>query len=325
MNRIDRLVATLIHLQSKRIVKAEEIARRFEISLRTVYRDIRSLEEAGVPIGAEPGKGYYIAEGYHLPPVIFDRQEAAALVTGEKLLEKFADASVAGPFSSAIKKIRSVLRGTEKEFLEKLEKSIAVYRSGFGPPAGFPNQFAAQIHEALAHHNVLEIEYYAYHTDTIALRNIEPMGLCFYGNAWHLLGWCRLRKDYRDFRTDRIKSLTILDEVFENKSSTPFEDYFEQILQPKDVQKVVARFKNEAMRYMGEQKYYFGCVDEKRGETETEMTFYTSTLDGFAHWLLAWSNSASPISPDALKIILAKKAKEAYEHYCGETLVAVAN
>ena len=59
MNRIDRLSAILIHLQSKKVVRAQEIADRFEISLRTVYRDIRALEEAGVPIGAEPGLGYF--------------------------------------------------------------------------------------------------------------------------------------------------------------------------------------------------------------------------------------------------------------------------
>ena len=68
MNRIDRLTAILVQLQSKKVVTAKEIADRFEISLRTVYRDVRALEDAGVPIGAEAGKGYFIMDGYHLPP-----------------------------------------------------------------------------------------------------------------------------------------------------------------------------------------------------------------------------------------------------------------
>ena len=119
MNRIDRLVATLIHLQSKRGGKAEEIAKRFEISLRTVYRDIRALEEAGVPIGAEAGLGYFIIDGYQLPPVMFTREEAAALLTGEKLLEKLTDKSLATNYSTAMKKVRAVMKTTDKEFLEK--------------------------------------------------------------------------------------------------------------------------------------------------------------------------------------------------------------
>ncbi len=68
MNRIDRLTAILIQLQGKRIVKAQDISDRFDISLRTVYRDVRALMEAGVPIGSEAGTGYYIVDGYHLPP-----------------------------------------------------------------------------------------------------------------------------------------------------------------------------------------------------------------------------------------------------------------
>jgi len=82
MNRIDRLTAMLVHLQSKKVVKAEEMSDRFEISLRTVYRDVKALMEAGVPIGSEAGKGYFIVDGYHLPPVMFTQDEASSIVFG---------------------------------------------------------------------------------------------------------------------------------------------------------------------------------------------------------------------------------------------------
>ncbi|HEY8512458.1 MAG TPA: HTH domain-containing protein, partial [Cyclobacteriaceae bacterium] len=86
MNRIDRLTAILIHLQSKRLVKAEELASRFDISLRTVYRDVKALMEAGVPIGSEAGVGYFIVDGYHLPPVMFSQEEAGAMLLAGKLV-----------------------------------------------------------------------------------------------------------------------------------------------------------------------------------------------------------------------------------------------
>jgi predicted DNA-binding transcriptional regulator YafY len=124
MNRIDRLTAILIQLQSKRIVKAEEIAERFEISLRTVYRDVKSLMEGGVPIGSEAGKGYFIVDGYHLPPVMFNQEEASALLLAGKLVERMTDHSVRKAFESALLKIKSVLNDAEKDYLEMLQTSV---------------------------------------------------------------------------------------------------------------------------------------------------------------------------------------------------------
>src|SRR5258708_9409721 len=118
MNRIDRLTAILIQLQSKKIVKAEEISNRFEISLRTVYRDVKALMEAGVPIGSEAGKGYFIVDGYHLPPVMFSQEEASALLVAGKLVEKMTDESMLKSFESSLIEIKSVLSEVGKDHLE---------------------------------------------------------------------------------------------------------------------------------------------------------------------------------------------------------------
>lgn len=88
MNRLTRITTILIQLQSKKIVTAKEIADRFEISLRTVYRDIKMLQDAGVPIGSENGIGYFIVSGYSLPPIMITEEEANALIVSEKLMLK---------------------------------------------------------------------------------------------------------------------------------------------------------------------------------------------------------------------------------------------
>src|ERR1700720_1726919 len=118
MNRLDRLTAILIQLQSKRVVTAQEIAERFNVSLRTVYRDIRTLEEGGIPLTGEAGVGYSIMDGYRLPPVMFTKEEATAFLTAEKLIEKLTDPLSDENYKSAMYKIRSVLRVAEKDFLE---------------------------------------------------------------------------------------------------------------------------------------------------------------------------------------------------------------
>ena len=124
MNRIDRLTAILIQLQSKKIVLASEIADRFEISLRTVYRDVKALMEAGVPIGSEAGKGYFIVDGFHLPPVMFTQEEAGAMMMAGKLVEQMTDQSVRLSFDGALFKIKSVLNEAQKDHLQILQDHI---------------------------------------------------------------------------------------------------------------------------------------------------------------------------------------------------------
>ncbi len=108
MNRINRVTSILIQLQSKKIIPAKEIAQRFNISLRTVYRDIRTLEEAGIPIGSEAGKGYFLVEGFLLPPVMFTAAEVGALITAGKFLNCHGDESFIKDFDSAMYKIRYI-------------------------------------------------------------------------------------------------------------------------------------------------------------------------------------------------------------------------
>ncbi|HDZ14292.1 hypothetical protein LCGC14_0502410, partial [marine sediment metagenome] len=124
LKRFDRIVAILIQLQSKRIVKAQELADRFEVSLRTIYRDIRTLETSGVPIASEAGIGYSIMEGYRLPPIMFTREEAGSFVAAEKLMQQFTDKSLGAYHQSAMYKVKSILRGKEKDWITALESQV---------------------------------------------------------------------------------------------------------------------------------------------------------------------------------------------------------
>ncbi|MGI4875842.1 MAG: helix-turn-helix transcriptional regulator [Janthinobacterium lividum] len=91
MNRFDRVTAILVQLHAKRAVLGTALAERFEVSLRTIYRDLRTLEAAGVPIQVAAGVGYSLADGYRLAPATFTRPEATALLTAEKLTARLTD------------------------------------------------------------------------------------------------------------------------------------------------------------------------------------------------------------------------------------------
>ena len=192
MNRIDRLHAILITLQSKRVVKAEELATRFEVSVRTIYRDIRALELGGVPIGAEAGIGYFLDEGYHIPPVMFTHEEARALLLAGKMVEKFTDNSVNRNYQDALTKVKSVLDLSKKDDLESLDQDIIINPFPSEQKHTPEGLHLDKIKQALSNSNVISIDYYSKGKGEHSTRELEPVGLCFYFGSWHIIAFCRL-------------------------------------------------------------------------------------------------------------------------------------
>lgn len=319
MNRLDRLTAILIHLQSKRVVRAQELADRFQISLRTVYRDVRSLEEAGVPIGAEAGIGYFL-DGYQLPPVMFSNAEASALVFGAKLMAKMADTSLQKPFESALYKIKSVLKTGEKDHLDTLESVIGM--SDYARPTPFSDQFLNQIQAATVQQQVLAITYQANYTDQPITREVEPIGLYHYSAGWHLIAFCRLRQDYRDFRTDRIRQLIDTGQLFSRQSLLSLQAYLEQLRQTEDLTEAIVRFRRKEALYAQQQRYAFGYVSEVVDDDTVTMTFLTQHPYGLGRWLISYGNSVTVEQPDSLKTMMQTFAEEISAHYLTDQIIA---
>jgi len=315
MNRIDRLTAILIQLQSKRVVKAQDIADRFSISLRTVYRDIRTLEEAGVPLLGEVGVGYSIMDGYRLPPVMFTKEEATAFLTAEKLIEKLTDTSTEEFYKSAMYKIKAVLRTTEKDYLENIDNYIEVLDSPYLPKDKTPANPLQIILKSISEKNVLVIDYFANHSQEKTKRNIEPVGIFFLGNYWHLVAFCQLRKDYRNFRTDRISHISPTNQFFKSEHPS-LKTFVKQISKEKELYTVVMQINKDVVKYLGDQKFYNGFVSQKILKDKIEMTFLTSSIEGFARWYMMFGDRAEIISPNEVKArvkqitaVISKKVK----------------
>lgn len=316
MNRIDRLHAILTHLQSKRLVTAQEIADRFNISLRTVYRDVKALDESGVPVIGEAGSGYTIMEGYRLPPVMFTQEEAAAMLLGGKLAAHMTDASVKKHFESALFKIKAVLRTTDKEQMDMLADHIEVLRSRV-PEEETPSQHLTALQKAIADKRCIFIKYQTGFTEESSERVIEPIGLCHYSANWHLIGWCRLRNGYRDFRVSRIQRLQIKDEQYDISIHPSLKDYLNNMAHSYQLLEVALRFEKEAIRYIRDQRYYYGFVRQEEEEDFIRMHFVTASLDGFARWLLMFTNSVTIESPIELKTLMQGLSTEMQAHYNG--------
>ncbi|WP_291116018.1 helix-turn-helix transcriptional regulator [Empedobacter sp. UBA7248] len=228
--RLTRLTSILIQLQSKRLLTANELAEKFEISKRTIYRDIRTLEQAGVPVLTEEGKGYTLMEGYRIPPVMFTENEANALITAEQLVRKNKDASLVKDYTDAIHKIKAVLRNNTKDKANLLSERIL---SAQNLENSRTSNNLSILQLALTNFNLVQIQYHSPYNDETTQRTIEPFAIYTTQENWLLIAFCRLRKDYRSFRLDRIKSLLVLTDSFEKHKIT-FEEYIEMTLKKCD-------------------------------------------------------------------------------------------
>lgn len=314
MNRIDRLHAILTHLQSKKRVTAQEMADRFRISLRTVYRDVKALDESGVPVIGEAGTGYTIMEGYRLPPVMFTQEEASALMLGSKLAEQFTDGSVKRHFSAALFKIKAVLRATDKEYVDSLNDHVAVLNRR---PSDLElnQQPLSLLQQAVVNRRVVQLQYHSPHKEETTLRDVEPFGLLYYSNAWHLIAWCRMRNGYRDFRLSRMLKVIPSETVFDGSAHPSVLEYIEQVKEEKDLQEVVLHFDKKVVSYLQEQKYLNGFVSEEDLGNSVSMKFLTSSLPYFGRWLLMYTNSVKVASPEALHLIMKELCETLHTHY----------
>lgn len=220
--RLSRLTAILIRLQTKRLLTATELADRFSVSVRTIYRDIRALEQAGVPIVTEEGKGYTLMEGYRVPPVMFTEAQANALILAEQLVLKNKDASFVSNYTEAIEKIKAVLKYGMKEKVNLLAE-----RTRFSQNINRErnSNSLSDLQFALTNFCLVRMEY-TNEKDKTTTRLIEPFALLGTEN-WLLVAYCRLRKEFRFFRLDRIRQLQVLADTFEPHGMT-LQEYFDK-------------------------------------------------------------------------------------------------
>jgi len=298
LKKLNRIVAILTHLQSSRVVKAQELADRFDVSLRTIYRDIRTLEDSGVPVVGEAGTGYTIMEGYRLPPVMFTREEAGSFITAEKLMKKLTDENLGNHYESAMFKIKSVMRAADKDWLDNLENSISVHPNRVLFNKDVPNALEI-ILEAIADKRQVILHYKTQFKEP-SERHIEPIGIFHASNFWYFTGYCTLRNDYRQFRTDRILGIKKSDKGFTKTHPTLEELRARETDLP--VTKVRIAVDKKLATYMGNTKYEYGFVSQEETDDKVIMTFMTHYLNyGFERWYMMYADQSEVLEPQELK------------------------
>jgi len=294
VNRFDRVTSLLLLLQTRSVVTAQFLADHFSVTERTIYRDIRTLENAGVPISSEAGVGYFLEKGYRLPPVSYTLDEAASLLLGEKLLQSTLDQQSYRDYKLAVSKVRAVMDTSDKDYLQSLDADIEVIPTGrFVLPeeqhelherldsdqSAVEDRWLREARTVLVRRQLVRIVYAAGITGVSTEREIEPIGLFFYSLHWHLIAWCRLRENYRDFRLDRIEKFDPQHEQFARHSRETLQEYIRKQPGQKDLIEVELIFTPVAARFVSEQRYLYGFVDQQRQTDGVWMRFLTRYTD----------------------------------------------
>jgi len=229
MNKAERLLQLVTLFRSRRTaMTAETIAGLMGVSMRTVYRDIQALSLSGIPIEGEPGVGYLIRPGNHLPPLMFSPDELQALIVGSRMVQAFTDHNLAQAARQVEHKIRSVLTDSLKRHAEQQPYRIPIME---GDDA--VRQVHGKLRRACEQHRKAAIVYRDENRQQTE-RIIWPLGMIGWTGCWTLLAWCELRRDYRNFRFDRFQSLDVLEESFTPSDEISIAHYLKSVIGMRD-------------------------------------------------------------------------------------------
>ena len=293
MNRVDRLLGYLLLFQSRGLMRAQDFAAQFEISERTVYRDIQALCEVGVPIAAMPGEGYRLLDGYYLPPITFTPEEARSLFLAISMLSGFTtEGKTQTAAATALDKIRAILPQNSLHQLEALQAIIHFYAFP-SPPLSFDDPTFLRLQEAIHQHRVVHLRYHAQHSNEVTDRDVEPLNLLYFDKTWMLTAYCRLRHASRVFRLDRIDRLRVLEEIFavHEWGEGQQRGRGERPLQ------ITVRFDRSILRWVQERQHFTYAYNQD----EQTMVYRLRSFDQIETWLLTWGGKMELLEPSELR------------------------
>jgi predicted DNA-binding transcriptional regulator YafY len=309
VNRTDRLLAIVLELQARGRRRAEDLAATFEVSKRTIYRDVLALCEAGVPVISTPGQGYALSEGYFLPPLRFTPDEAVMLLLGADVTARSFDAEYRQAADAAARKIAGALPEQTRALVREIQQGLLFVELDRGAEA----DHIRSLRRAILAQRRVRFRYLARDSAEGAgverVREADPYGLVRIAEIWYLLGHCHLRGGIRSFRLSRISELRVQAQQFERpadlvlRSNDAGRDTLAQVL-----------FDHEVAPWVSEARYYY--VSEMQPHPEGLLvTLRVRSVDDVLQWVLGWGRHARVLGPPELRELLIREAAAVSARY----------
>jgi predicted DNA-binding transcriptional regulator YafY len=304
LNKTERLFALVLLLQNKPNMTSRDLAEHFSVSRRTIFRDLRTLSESGVPLTYAEEGGYEILEGYQLPPLMLTAREAATVLVGTEFTKLQPDPSLRADADAVGMKIRSVLPEPIRDYIERLQERtvLAPYNEVQGRAQTSEEEgLWFELSEAVAKQRRVKITYYTPSRDEETVREVDPLGLVYYSDHWNLIGYDHLRGEVRNFRLDRIRRLRTRFETFQPPRDFDLKAFLrERGESPRNV-RMTLRFADRAWRWARRQLPADVEAERTLEDGRTEATFYFENPEYVARWLLRYSTDVEVVEPEALR------------------------
>jgi predicted DNA-binding transcriptional regulator YafY len=318
VNRMDRLLAIVLELQRKRRLRAEDLAATFEVSVRTIYRDVQALLEIGIPITSMTGNGYELAEGYFLPPLRFSVDEAFMLILGSDFMAQNFDAQYRLAAQSAQQKIETILSEKLRADIKYLQESIGFMNAD--PQQDLAGlQYLPLLRRAIIEKRMVHLHYRkrlgVNFENAESAREVAPYGLKRHGEAWYLIAFCHLSAEVRNFRLSRIQQVALLSKTFTRPST--FNTRLRNI--DPESRKLLIRilFDREAADWLPETRSFY-IIDEEAYGDGLLLTLKVRNERDVLQWLLAWGHHIQVLEPPSLRQLLLEEAKKMQQIYEGD-------
>lgn len=316
MNKTDRLLAIVLELQRKGVVKAEELAARFETSVRTIYRDMQALSEANVPVVGEPGVGYSLMEGYFLPPVSFTVEEAVSLLIGAHFVEQKFDPRYQEKARASRSKIEAVLpEQVRKEAANILANMRLLAADKDSPASKQEKQRIDVLRQALLDGKKVSFRYRRNRADAEGNRDSErvvaPYGLALIHGAWTMVGHCELRDDIRHFRLSRMSELQVCEESYQRPPHFNLQEY-----RPTDDRNLLVRLvaRQAIAQQITESDYFFIDSFEEQADG-LHVTLRVRQTEDVLNWVLGWGADAVVLEPESLREQIREEIEKMRKRY----------
>jgi predicted DNA-binding transcriptional regulator YafY len=306
MKQMDRRLLILMRLREERPVRAADLAEECGCSVRTVYRDIDALSQAGVPVAAMPGEGYRMVEGYHLPPIAFTAEEAVQLLLGADLARELGTSGQREATRAATAKVEAALRPETRVEVERTRERIRV--SGWKHHEASP--WLPALHRAVIEDRALRLRYHSFSSDEVTDRDVEPYFLTYYSNDWHVVGYCRLRQGMRDFRASRVREAVLLPEQFERRHDVPALEHES----PHNHQELRVWIEASTLPWAREALPY-GFQREEPAEGGSIFVLTLWDLRRVLPWILGWGTAARVLSPASVADQVRSEAEALVQRY----------
>jgi predicted DNA-binding transcriptional regulator YafY len=316
MNKIDRLMAIVLQLKKHKKVTATELSNVFEVTTRTIYRDIQALSEMGIPVIALPGNegGYSIADHYFIPPIMFTKEEVFSLILSEKIINHVEIPGHQKSINTAFLKINNVLDDDTISTFQHLHKRI-VFNLKDQKPSAIDHQPFQLVTKAIEQNRKLVLTYFHPKKQEFTERKVHPYGLIFENGLWYLISFCELREAERMFAVNRIKNIKLTDEDFSLPLNFEIERHLPDSIYNGDGHtKVILKVSKSIFHIIKDYHQLRTSKIIEESEDSYKMVLQTNDMNNYLSFALRFYDGIEIIEPlslrDEMKELLATTLKK---------------